>query len=77
MKNIVLEDVGEFTQVQFQYFSVHYVFRFSPEKTKKQMSSVYHKRSYSSSWRGIGLEGGGEGALFWSVCPPLLFSNLT
>lgn len=73
MKNIVLEDVGEFTQVQFQYFSVHYVFRFSPEKTKKQMSSVYHKRSYSSSWRGIGLEGGERVHCFGPFVPLCFF----
>lgn len=63
MKNIVLEEVGEFTQVQFQYFSVHYVFRFSPRRQKIHVFYVYHKMSYSSSWRGIGR----ADAVFWSI----------
>lgn len=71
MKNIVLEDVGEFTQVQFKYFSVHYVFRFSPEDKKVMPSKFITKGPIVVLGWGIG-----RGMLSFGPFDPLCFFQL-
>lgn len=43
MKNIVLEDVGEFTQSSSNIF-LYITYSVSVREDKKVMSSVYHKK---------------------------------
>lgn len=72
MKNIVLEDVGEFTQVQFRYFSVH-TYSVSVREDKKVMSSKFITKGpivvLGGAWAG--------GCCVLVRLTPSAFSNLT